>query len=100
MILAINVIDAVLERIVATDPAKMSRPERSDERAPATGVSGLRRGILVIAVLAGAGIILTSASVFRSLGLSLLASAGVLRWCSASPPARFSATFWRPCRSR
>lgn len=78
VILLINVIDAVLERVVATDPGEMSRPENASERALATGISGLRRVILVIAVLAGGGIILTSASVFRSLGVSLLASAGVL----------------------
>ncbi len=78
VILVVNVIDAFLERIVTTDPGEMSQPENAGERALATGISGLRRAVLVIAVIAGAGIILTSASVFRSLGLSLLASASVL----------------------
>jgi small-conductance mechanosensitive channel len=78
VILLINVIDALMERVVDPDPGEMSQPDKADERALATGMSGLRRAILVIAVLAGGGIILTSASVFRSLGLSLLASAGVL----------------------
>ncbi len=78
VILVVNVIDAILERVVATDPGEMSQPENAGERALATGISGLRRAVLVIAVLAGAGIILTSASVFQSLGLSLLASASVL----------------------
>jgi small-conductance mechanosensitive channel len=78
VILLINIIDALMERVVDSDPGEMSQPENADQRALATGMSGLRRAILVIAVLAGGGIILTSASVFRSLGLSLLASAGVL----------------------
>ena len=76
--LAVNVMDALLARVVDTDPTDMADPDNAGQRALATGLAGARRGLIVIAILAGAGIVLASASVFRSLGLSLLASASVL----------------------
>lgn len=78
VILIVNVIDAALERIVDVDPAEMAAPERAGDRSLATGISAARRFVVVIAVILGAGIVLSSSEIFQTLGFSLLASAGVL----------------------
>ena len=77
MILAINVIDAVLQRLTGTqDVEDLASPAYGDQRAQATTVAALRRMAIVLAVLVGAGIVLTSTPAFSGAGLSVLASAG------------------------
>lgn len=76
--LVANVIDAILAHVIDTDPAKMSSPEYASQRSIATSIAAARRSLVVVAVVAGLAIVLSSANVFRSLGFSLLASAGVL----------------------
>ena len=77
MILAINVIDAVLQRLTGTqDVEDLASPEHGDQRAQATTVAALRRMAIVLAILVGAGIVLTSTPAFNGAGLSVLASAG------------------------
>ncbi len=78
VMLVVNAIDAVLDRVVDTDPSEMASPENAHERNLATGISAARRFLLVVALLLGAGIVLSSANIFRTLGFSLLASAGVM----------------------
>ncbi|MBM9594129.1 mechanosensitive ion channel family protein [Roseitranquillus sediminis] len=78
VILIVNVIDAVLARIVTTDPDEMASPVNAEHRSLATGVSAARRLLLVVAALLAVGIVLSSANTFQSLGISLLASAGAL----------------------
>ncbi len=78
ILLIVNAIDAVLDHVVDTDPGKMSSPENAEERSLATGISAARRFLLVIALLVASGIVLSSANIFRTLGFSLLASAGVV----------------------
>ncbi len=78
VILIVNAIDAVLDRIADTNPADMASPDNAVHRGLATQVSAARRVLLVTAVVLSAGIVLSSANIFRTLGFSLLASAGVL----------------------
>ena len=77
MILVVNVIDAALQRLTGTqDVEDLAAPENGDQRAQATTIAGLRRMAIVVAVLIGAGIVLTSTPAFSGAGLSVLASAG------------------------
>ena len=78
VILVVNVVDAILGRMISTDPGDMSMPDNAESRSLATGISAARRLLLVLAVLLSLGIVLTSADVFRTLGFSLIASAGVV----------------------
>ncbi|SEW16546.1 Mechanosensitive ion channel [Cognatiyoonia koreensis] len=78
MVFIINVIDAVLSRIVDADVENLSSPEHADSRSLATSISALRRIVVIVAVLAGTGITLTQAEIFQTLGFSLLAGAGAL----------------------
>lgn len=76
--LIVNVADVILTRLVNFDDEKLSEMGEGMEqrRNIATRISALRRGVIVLVVLIGAGITISEASVMRSLGISLLASAG------------------------
>ncbi len=76
--LIVNIADVILSRLVNFDGDELSEMGDGQEqrRNIATRVSAARRMVIVIVVLVGAGITLNEASVMRSLGLSLLASAG------------------------
>ena len=77
MILAINVIDAVLQRLTGTtDVEDLASPEFGDQRARATTIAALRRMAIVLAIIVGAGLVLTSTPTFSGAGLSVLAGAG------------------------
>jgi len=77
MILAINVIDAILQRLTGTQNVEdLASPEFGDQRARATTVAALRRMAIVLAIMVGAGIVLTSTQTFSGAGLSVLVSAG------------------------
>ncbi|WP_353472566.1 mechanosensitive ion channel [Salipiger sp. H15] len=76
--LVINVADVILNRLVKFDGDELSEMGEGQEqrRNIATRVSAARRAVIVLVVLVGAGIVISEASVMRSLGISLLASAG------------------------
>ncbi|QUJ75405.1 mechanosensitive ion channel [Sulfitobacter albidus] len=78
VMLSVNVIDAALARVVAVDIDTLAAPEEEDRRNLAATLSAARRVLVVIAVLAGAGILLSTAKIFQTLGFSLLAAAGSL----------------------
>ena len=78
MIVAVNIIDAVLERVMVKDVEDLASPEAEDRRAYATTIFAVRRLTVAIAVLLCFGITLTTANVFKTLGFSLLAGAGGL----------------------
>lgn len=78
MILVVNVIDVFLDSVIDVDLEQLASPDEEDRRALATTISALRRVVIVVAVLLGAGIVLTSATIFQTLGFSLLAAAGGL----------------------
>ena len=76
----INVVDAILDRLVTfeNDEASAIGEEEDRKRRVATKLAALRRLIVVVVTLVGAGIVLREADVLRALGFSLLASAGAL----------------------
>lgn len=76
--LVINIIDVALDRIVETDFEKMSAADAEGKRALATTVGAVRRVVVIAIVLTAAGVVVTTSTTFQSMGVSLLASAGVL----------------------
>ena len=78
VVFAVRALDAVLERLVTFEPMELSSPGEAERRSWATSVSAIRRVILLIFVLVGLGLVLSSIGLFRTFGFSLLASAGAL----------------------
>ena len=78
LLFALSVIDTALDRIVTIDSEKLADPDNSTIRNMATLMTAGRRVLIVIALLIGTGVVLASANIFRSLGFSLLASAGAI----------------------
>lgn len=72
------VIDVIFERVTQKDPQELADPENIHLRSVATTISGLRKFVVVTAVLLGSGVVLSQVTHTRSLGLSLLASAGAV----------------------
>ncbi|OWU70605.1 hypothetical protein ATO3_19880 [Marinibacterium profundimaris] len=79
-ILLMNTVDEILDRILNFDDFDLSAigPELEERRSLATKVAAARRTALVIVFLIGTGVVLSSAGLFRTIGVSILASAGVL----------------------
>jgi len=78
LLFALEVIDTVLDRIVTFDSEKLADPDNSTIRNLATVMTAGRRALIVIGLMIAAGVVMSSANLFRSLGFSLLASAGAL----------------------
>ncbi|MFD2739803.1 mechanosensitive ion channel family protein [Sulfitobacter aestuarii] len=72
------IIDEIFDRISVNTPYELADPKNAHMRAMATTISAARKAVIVIAVLAGTGVVLTSINTFNTLGFSLLASAGAL----------------------
>lgn len=78
LMLIVNVIEEILNRVVGFDDVDLTLTQEAEDRDRATRIAALRRILLVVVFLIGAGIVLSSANVFRSLGFSILASAGAI----------------------
>ncbi len=78
LMLVVNVVDAVLDRMVNLHDNSLKELENSEFRALVTRIAAGRRALIILIVLIGGGIVLTQADVFNTLGFSLLASAGAL----------------------
>ena len=78
MTLLMNVVDAIVDRLVVKQDEDLSAKEQEARRGIATQVTAWRRALVVIVFLAGSGLVLTSANVFRTVGFSLIGTAGVL----------------------
>ena len=78
LLFAVSVLDTLLDRIVTFDADKLADPDHSTARTYATLLTAGRRALLVAGFVLGIGIVLASANLFRTLGFSLLASAGAL----------------------
>ncbi|ABD55444.1 mechanosensitive ion channel family protein [Jannaschia sp. CCS1] len=78
LMLVMNGLGAILERLLGPEAADLTHREVAEAREAATRVAALRHILTVLVFVIGAGIVLSSASIFRSFGLSLLASAGAL----------------------
>ena len=74
----VNLADVILSRLVNFESDQLAEMGDGMEqrRNVATRISAARRAAIVIVILVGAGITINEASVMRSLGISLLASAG------------------------
>lgn len=78
LLFALSVLDTLLDRIVTFDSDKLADPDHSSARTYATLLTAGRRTLIVGGFLVGVGIVLASANLFRTLGFSLLASAGAI----------------------
>ncbi|SER98057.1 Small-conductance mechanosensitive channel [Tranquillimonas rosea] len=78
LIFALHVIDAILERLVTFDSEALADPDNNRLRSFATSVSAARRIIIVIGLAVGVGVVLAALDIYRTVGFSLLASAGAL----------------------
>lgn len=78
--LVVNVADTILNRLVQFDGGELRSVGEGQERrrAIATRVAAARRAIIVIVAVFGTGIVLREASLMQTLGVSLMASAGVM----------------------
>ena len=74
----VMIIDQIFDMISTNDPDELADPDNAHRRALATTISAARKFVIVIAVIVGSGIVLTSINTFQTIGLSLLASAGAL----------------------
>ncbi|RKF15231.1 mechanosensitive ion channel protein MscS [Roseovarius spongiae] len=75
---AVLIIDEVLDHLLPNTPGDLADPGNSHLRDMATTIAAVRKFVIVIAVMIGVGLVLSSANLFSTLGLSLLASAGAL----------------------
>lgn len=78
LLFALHLIDGVMERMTSFDASELADPSQGTSRSTATFLSGLRRALIVAFVLITAAAILYATNLFRTLGFSLLASAGLL----------------------
>lgn len=78
MMFGMSALDTALNRMVTLDSGRLADPANSRVRTQATLMTAARRAVIVVGVIAGVGIVLSSANLYRSLGFSLLASAGAL----------------------
>ncbi len=78
MMFGMSALDTALNRIVTFDSGRLADPENSTVRTQATLMTAARRALIVAGVIVGASIVLASANIYRSLGFSLLASAGAV----------------------
>ncbi len=79
LLLIVNGVEAALDGFMAPgEDVDLTRAEQAEARAVATRLNAIKRVLLVVVFLVGVGIVLSSANLFESLGISLLASAGAL----------------------
>jgi small-conductance mechanosensitive channel len=78
LMLVMNVFEAILDRVVGSENIDLAHRQGARQRATATRLAAVRRILAVTIFLVGAGIVLSTANWFPSLGYSLLASAGAI----------------------
>ncbi|WP_164512229.1 mechanosensitive ion channel family protein [Oceaniglobus ichthyenteri] len=78
LMFGLQLIDATLRQMVSFDMTDLSDHGRTSSRSLATALTAARRLIVVIALVIAVGFILSSARLYNSLGVSLLASAGAI----------------------
>lgn len=78
LLLITHTIEEVLDRLVGFDDIDLTSHQKVAQREKATKIAAIRRLLLVAIFIIGCGIVLSTADVFRSLGFSILASAGAL----------------------
>jgi small-conductance mechanosensitive channel len=79
LLLIVNMVEAALDHLIAPgDDIDLTASENDRSRQMATKLNATKRVLVVLVSLIGAGVVLSTADVFRGLGLSLLASASAL----------------------
>lgn len=79
LMLIVNTIEAALDRLVGfDDTTDLTTRQAAQHRELATKLIAARRILVIFVFVLGAGIVLSTADVFQSLGFSILASAGAL----------------------
>ncbi|HUF56874.1 MAG TPA: mechanosensitive ion channel domain-containing protein [Thermohalobaculum sp.] len=74
----VRAIDAVLDIVTRRYVGDIDDSQSRDERHFYTTIYAVRRLVLLIAFIAGVGLLMAQLNLFQSVGISLLASAGVL----------------------
>ena len=77
-LVAVRVVDAILDRVVRQNMDHLTESGAATERDLYTNISAARRVTIVIAFLLGTALVLIQINAFQTLGFSLLASAGVI----------------------
>ncbi|MEY8842248.1 mechanosensitive ion channel protein MscS, partial [Cribrihabitans sp. XS_ASV171] len=75
---AVLVADEIFDRVSLNSPKDLADPDNAHYRSLATLLSGFRKFVILLAVLIGAGTLLSSIELFNSLGYTLLAGAGAI----------------------
>ncbi|MBY5988454.1 mechanosensitive ion channel family protein [Roseovarius atlanticus] len=75
---AVRVADEIFDRVSLNSPEELANPGNAHYRNMATMLSGFRKFVIILAVIAGAATLLSSVQVFNSLGYTLLAGAGAV----------------------
>ena len=74
----LRAIDSLLDIVTEKYVGEIDDEQSTEQRSLYTSVYAVRRIVLLVAVLLATGVVLTQLHVFETLGISLLASAGVL----------------------
>ena len=74
----LRAIDSLLDIVTHRYVGEIDDEQSAEERSFYTSIYALRRIVVLIALVLGTGIVLTQLHLFETLGLSLIASAGVL----------------------
>lgn len=77
-LVAVRVVDAILDRVVRQNMDELTESGAATERDFYTNISAARRVAIVLAFLLGTALVLIQINAFQTLGFSLLASAGVI----------------------
>ena len=77
-LIAVRVVDAVLDRLVRDNIEELTEEHQKDTRDLYTNISAARRVAIMLAFVVGAALVLIQTKIASTLGFSLLASAGVL----------------------
>ncbi len=78
LLLLVRVFDTVLDKSLQDNIDDIDKPENNDDRDMQTNLSAARRIALLVAFVAGAGIVLMQTNLFNGAGAALFGSAGVL----------------------
>ncbi|TFL17861.1 mechanosensitive ion channel family protein [Jannaschia formosa] len=79
LLLIVNLIETLLDHVIGPGPdTDLTHAPNARSRSIATKLNAAKRILLVLVVVIGTAVVLSTADVFRGIGLSLLASAGAL----------------------
>lgn len=83
VMIAVRGVDAVLDQVARRNLEALSEEETAEERRLYTNISAARRMAIFVGFIIGIAVVLVQANLHRTLGFSLLASAGVVSLIAA-----------------